>query len=101
MHLLSCGRTGNIFHAGRVFRHGDAVLAVLNSTWQNSYGHKGGTVCPIDDCRRTVAIHARPATEDETAAFLEEETARKARKEWSDALIAKRRAEYLARKASK
>jgi hypothetical protein len=96
VHLVRCGRSGNAYPAGRVFRDKDQLLTVLASTRINTAGHPGMTVCPKDDCWRIVNVTARLATVEEGTAYVKEEEAQRQRMAAYEQKVMERRAAYLA-----
>lgn len=94
--ITRCATWGWIPEAG-VIRHDGRYLWVLSRTYVNGLGSRSMT-CPSCGCSRTYHAVARVATVEEITEYLREEAERTARKEWSDALIAERRAAYLARR---
>jgi hypothetical protein len=79
LHIVRCGRFGNPYPPGKVFRHAGQLLAVVLSNRVNTAGHPGMTVCPYDDCWCIVNVTARLATAEECTAYLEEVEAQRQR----------------------
>jgi hypothetical protein len=99
IHLVRCGRSGNGYPDGRVFRDGERLLTVIPSTRINTAGHPGMTVCPKDDCWRIVNVTARLATDAEIATYEQEQAEQRERLATYEAKVMERRRAYLASRA--
>jgi hypothetical protein len=101
LHIVRCGRSGDPYPPGKVFRDAGQVLTVVASNRVNTNGHPGMPGWPKDDCWRIVHVTALPADDEESITFLEEEARNAARREWYEQRVKERRAAYLASKSTR